>query len=189
MGELRIFNPHGSVDRVFLSTKENSPAIFFTLVAKTKTGAAFGEKTKGDINKNTALYGSMPVSGLSVDQGVDHTISKTLGNDFLVSEFGDIPVQIGMSGVNFFGSCIDLDWGMQNNQALDFYEKYKLSAAPDARLELSLTGSKTQSGIFTCVLTKMRAVGPAVEKAGSVPLYTYNLTLIGVRNKTKRAKK
>lgn len=185
--ELHIFNPHGSVDRVFFTT-DKEPAIFFTLGVKATTGQPFdSKKTDGSpVNADTVLFGSMPVSGLSVDQGVDHTLSKTLGNDFLVSEFGDVPVQIGLNGVNFFGKACKDDWGKQNEQALDFYEKYKLSSAPGIRLGLSLTQGRTQAGLFTCVLTKMRAVGPAIEKAGSIPLYTYNLTLIGVRSKGKK---
>ena len=184
--ELHIFNPYGSVDRVFLTT-DKEPAIFFTLGVKAITGQPFSvKKTCSIVNDKTVLFGSMPVSGLSVDQGVDHTLSKTLGNDFLVSEFGDVPVQIGLNGVNFFGKACKDDWGKQNEQALDFYEKYKLSSAPGIRLGLSLTQGRTQAGLFTCVLTKMRAVGPAIEKAGSIPLYTYNLTLIGVRSKGKK---
>lgn len=184
MGELQIFNPHGAVDRVFLDTGKDVP-IFFTLVAKTETGQPFGSTTASGINKNTILYGSMPVTGLSVDQGVDHTIAKTLGDDFLVSEFGNSPVLITLNGVNFFGPVCDSkdDWGTQNQQALDFYEKYKLSSSPTTRLALSVTEGRTQAGQFTCVLTKMRVVGPVVEKVGSIPMYTYNLTLIGVRSK------
>ena len=183
MSELHIFNPNGAVDRVFIATEKDVP-IYFTLVAKQKTGEPFGTSTTGTVNKGSILYGSMPVAGLSVDQGVDHTIAKTLGDDFLVSEFGNTPVQVSLNGVNFFGPvCGDDDWGTQNKQALDFYEKYKLSSNPDIRLALSITEGRTHAGQFTCVLTKMRVVGPAVEKSGTIPLYTYNLTLIGVRSK------
>ena len=184
MSEIHIFNPNGAVDRVFLATDQDVP-IFFTLVAKQKTGEPFGTTTTGNVNKGSILYGGMPVAGLAVDQGVDHTVAKTLGDDFLVSEFGNTPVQISLNGVNFFGPVCDNtdDWGKQNQQALDFYEKYKLSSNPDIRLALSITEGRTQAGQFTCVLTKMRVVGPAVEKSGTIPLYTYNLTLIGVRSK------
>ena len=182
MSELHIFNPNGAVDRVFIATEKDVP-IYFTLVAKQKTGEPFGTTTTGTVNKGSILYGSMPVAGLSVDQGVDHTIAKTLGDEFLVSEFGNRPVQVSLNGVNFFGPvCGDDDWGTQNKQALDFYEKYKLSSNPDIRLALSITEGRTQAGQFTCVLTKLRVVGPAVEKSGTIPLYTYNLTLIGVRS-------
>jgi hypothetical protein len=152
------------------------------VLGATKKPAANVNTANSATPNDSILYGSMPVSGLTVDQGVDHAISKTLNKDFLITEFGDKPVQIVMNGVNFFGpACAGSDWGTNDKQALDFYETYKLSSDKDQRLHLSITGSKTKNGSFSCVLVNMKVNGPALDRQGTVPLYSYNMTLIGVR--------
>lgn len=172
---LQIFNPHGGVDFVPMP---DGAKIFFTLTEpiEPSPNPETPSKSKGP----NALFASMPVSGLSIDQAVDMNITKTLNKDFMVSEFGDTPVQISMNGVNFYGDTCGI-YGKENEQVLDFYEKYKLSNNPKARLCLSMTDEKTSNGNFICVLIKMRTIGPASDKNGTVPLYSYNLTLIGVR--------
>lgn len=181
---MHIFNTNGSVSVVQVPSDENAKA-FFSLTKNAEVGKGFSE-TKPATGKQTeteALYGNLPVSGLTIDQAVDHSIAKTLNKDFVISEFGDTPVQIVMNGVSFYGECTGSTdgWGNNNEQIMDFYEKNKLSKDPKARLKLSITPGKTESGTFTCVLIKMRAVGPLLDKNGSVPVYSYNITLIGVK--------
>lgn len=183
---MHIFNTNGSVSVVSVAGGENAK-IFFSLTKNAETGQSYTDKTttpgQGKQTEKEALYGNLPVSGLTIDQAVDHSIAKTLNKDFVISEFGDTPVQIGLNGVSFYGDCDGGTdgWGNDKEQILDFYEKNKLSANPKARLKLSITPGKTESGTFVCVLTKMRAVGPLLDKSGSVPVYSYNITLIGVK--------
>jgi hypothetical protein len=176
-----IFGHAGSVETVPIVGTTVTPTAFFTLGATKKPAANVNSPNTGSAT-NSILFGSMPVSGLSVDQGVDHSISKTLNKDFLITEFGDKPVQITMNGVNFFGpECSGDDWGTSDKQALDFYEMYKLSSDPQQRLHLSITDAKTKNGSFSCVLVNMKTIGPAMDRQGTVPLYSYNMILIGVR--------
>lgn len=174
---MQIFNPSGSVDVIEINGGTDSVA-FFTLTKSKEASPNPGTPaTKSE--ETDILYGSMPVAGLSIDQAVDFSISKTLNKDFVISEFGDTPVQITMNGVNIYAGCSNIvEFG---KQVLDFYEKNKLSTDPNIRLFLTITGNSTDKGSFTCVLTKMRVIGPAMEKSGSVPVYSYNMTLIGVR--------
>jgi len=174
---LRIFDHAGSVELVPIYG--GTPTAFFVL-GEAQIPAENVDTPVKDVKKNI-MYGNMPASGLTVDQGVDHSITKTLSKDFLISEWGDVPVQITMNGVSFYGTACGTDWGKANEQALDFYENYKLSAHPEKRLHLTITEGKSNSNSFICVLTKMRAVGPALDKQGTVPLYSYNMSLIGVR--------
>ena len=176
---MHIFDIHGSVSQITVAGESEAKA-FFSL---TKNLASKGPNDPPDETQPQAMFGNLPVSGLTIDQGVDHNIYKTLNRDFVISEFGDTPVQIVMNGVSFYGDCKDGDdgWGNNKEQIMDFYEQNKLSKDPKARFTLSITPGKTDSGTFTCVITKMRAIGPAMDKQGSVPLYSYNITLIGVR--------
>ena len=179
-----IFNIHGSVSSVEIQgDPDDAPKAFFSLTKNMEKQDSYQDPDADSEQPKQALFGNLPVSGLTVDQAVDHTISKTLNRDFVISEFGDTPVQIVMNGVSFYGDCEGAadGWGNTNEQIMDFYEKNKLSKDPSARFTLSITPGQTECGTFTCVLIKMKAIGPAMERQGTVPVYSYNITLIGVR--------
>ena len=132
-----------------------------------------------------SLYAHMPVTGVHISQGVDMTIAKTLSDDFLVSAFGDMPVRIILSGVNFYGGGTDCRAGfstIQKQQVLDFYEENKLSASSRNRVDLSITpASAPKSGTFRCALIGMETMNPLNEQEAVIPAYSYKLQLIGVR--------
>ena len=177
---MHIFNIHGDVSVVPVSGDEEAK-VFFSLTKNLEKTPGYKPPSGKTSTASQALYGNLPVTGLTIDQGVDHTVAKTLNKDFVISEFGDTPVQIVMNGVSFYGDCQGGDWGESNKQIMDFYEKNKLSKDPKARFMLSITPGKTECGTFTCVLIRMKAIGPAMDKQGTVPMYSYNISLIGVR--------
>lgn len=134
-------------------------------------------------NDGSALYAHMPTTGVKIAQGVDMSIAKTLNLDFVISEFGDVPVQIVLSGINFYGDVTCQGLGkVQHKQIMDFYEANKLSTNVNNRIDISITpAASPNSGSFRCALIKMVTATPAREGQGLVPAYTYEMNLIGVR--------
>ena len=132
-----------------------------------------------------SLYAHMPVTGVHISQGVDMTIAKTLSDDFLVSAFGDMPVRIILTGVNFYGgdlNCRDGISSLQKQQVLDFYEANKLSRSSRNRVDIAITPSSApKSGTFRCALIGMETMNPLSEQEAMIPAYSYKLQLVGVR--------
>lgn len=174
--KIPIFNETGSFSVADIAGSTSS-YVTITPVALGKTS----KKGTAQSLKIDKLYATMPVTGVVVQQGVDMSISKTLNSDFLVSEFGDHPVQITLAGINFFGMC---NGGAkeQHKQIMDFYEKWKLSSNIYNRVDVSITPSASpNSGAFRCVLMKMRTTAPGMDGQGLAAAYKYEMNLIGVR--------
>ena len=188
-----VFDQSGGIS---IQKFKNDNSAFLTMTPVTTThyygddddvswepSAVFGSPVIGLGNKSTALYAHMPITGVNIVQGVDMSIAKTLNMDFVVSEFGDVPVQITLSGVNFYGNVTCRGIGnTQSKQVLDFYEANKLSTDINNRIDLSITpAASPSSGAFRCILVKMKSTTPLRGGQGVVPAYTYELSLIGVR--------
>lgn len=189
--KLQVFDPAGGVSFQSIPVK-NSAFISITPVKasryynESKNDSLFSDGSSnvtGRGNNGTALYAHMPITGVHIAQGVDMSIAKTLNADFVVSEFGDVPVQITLAGVNFYGDITCGGIGsLQHKQVMDFYEANKLSTNVNNRIDLSITpAASPNSGTFRCVLCKMRTSTPIKDGQGTVPAYTYELSLIGVR--------
>lgn len=152
-----------------------------TVASSFKAVAGFNMIGRG--NGSSALYANMPITGVNITQGVDMSIAKTLNADFVVSEFGDSPVQISLSGINFYGniSCNGIGL-LQNKQVMDFYEANKLSTDIGNRLDISITpAASPRSGTFRCILVKMKSTTPISQQQAVTPAYSYEMSLIGVR--------
>ena len=191
-GSLRIFKQTGIG---FAAIPSDSEPVQFLSITPRLVSAPYadsddtGTSSSSDMT-DTALFAYMPVTGMTIDQGVDASITKTLNDDFLVTAFGDVPVQIVLNGINFFdleNDCImkneDIN-KLRQKQIMAFYERWKLSANIRNRLDISIVPANkgVDSGnTFVCALIKMRASAPIIDKSGSVPAYRYNMTLIGVR--------
>ena len=119
----------------------------------------------------TVLDASAPVTGVSIEQHVDASVTKSLASDFLVSAFGDRPVSINISGMCLLG-CSN-----SNSSLIDFYKRNKLSADPRARVKVGISiNGKTQT--FVCVLVSMTITGTAkLNEAGAC---SYSLSMLGV---------
>lgn len=192
-GKFSIFDPSGGIS---IQTLKNNNTAFLTMTPVTTThyygddddvswepSAVFGSPVIALGNKSTALYAHMPLTGVNIVQGVDMSIAKTLNMDFVVSEFGDIPVQITLSGVDFYGNVTCRGIGnTQSKQVMDFYEANKLSSGINNRIDISITpAASPSSGAFRCILIKMKSTTPIRSGQSIVPAYTYELSLIGVR--------
>ena len=197
MARLQIFNMAGGVSFQTIPT-QNSAFITITPVKASRyysddqsawdPSTVFGSQvldlTKTGIgNSSSALYAHMPITNIKISQGVDMSIAKTLNMDFVITEFGDVPVQIVLSGVNFYGDVTCRGIGkVQDKQVMDFYEANKLSTNVNNRIDISITpAASPNSGTFRCALVKMTNTTPVKAGQGVVPAYTYEMSMIGVR--------
>ena len=180
---IQIFPETGGIS--FADVKDSNIAyVTITPVlmkSSSKSIKARATGSSGNSKNTSALFANMPITGVVINQGVDMSISKTLNSDFLVSEFGDHPVQITLAGIDFYGTC---EGGRQeqHKQIMDFYEQNKLSTNINNRIDISITpASSPNSGAFRCILMKLRTTAPAMEGQGLTPAYRYEMNLIGVR--------
>jgi len=180
---IQIFPEAGGIS--FADVKDSNTA-YVTVTPVLVKSSSKSIKTRatgssGNKKNASALFAHMPITGIVINQGVDMSISKTLNSDFLVSEFGDHPVQITLAGIDFYGTCEGSNQE-QHKQIMDFYEQNKLSANINNRIDISITpASSPNSGAFRCILMKMRTTAPAMEGQGLTPAYRYEMNLIGVR--------
>ena len=56
-------------------------------------------------SEHQAYFGTAPMSGIRISEATDTSISKSLEGSFLVSAFGDIPVQIEINGLQAYWIC------------------------------------------------------------------------------------
>lgn len=134
-----------------------------------------------DVSLSTVLNGRAPATGITIDQAVDYSISKSLKQDFIVDTFGDSPVKITLEGIEFLTSTCGENQDETIQQTIEtFYDNNKLSADRTKRVLLGLSTNPERGSAFTCVLTGMRSV---IDREGADKMYVkYSLTLIGVRN-------
>ena len=132
-----------------------------------------------DETMKDVLLGCAPATGITIDQTVDYSISKSLQRDFIVDTFGDSPTKITLDGVEFLTTSCGEKAKTDTKTIEKFYDENKLSSDNTKRVQLGLS-THGPAAAFTCVLVSMRStVGQAEAKNMSIK---YSLTLIGVRN-------
>lgn len=167
-----FFGPLGDINTYTYPGSEGRA--FFTMAPVNEKGT----------NKSY-LTGAMPVTGIQISEGVDYSLTKSLSQDFLLSAFGDAPVTIVLRGISFDEVPVCLpttqaaSGNSQQDRAMEFYDKYKLSADISNRVDI---GISTTSISYRCALVNMEAQKSG-EGNGNQNIYNYTLKLIGVRKK------
>lgn len=145
-------------------------------VSKTVLGqrAAFITFTD-DLKK--VITATAPVTGVRVMQRVDFSITKSLSRDFLISAFGDQPVQIVISGMSIYAASCPDD-GDSSNAIPKFYRQNRISTDLDKRVQVGIAGLGSSSQAFNCAVVGLDLESNS-ENAQS-GTNTYTLTLVGV---------
>ena len=164
---VKIFPPMGGVA---VSTLSTNNIAFITL-----------SEAGGD---NIAL-GYAPVTGVSIQQLTDFSVTKSLSRDFLIAAFGDTPVKITLSGVDFFNingcNILDSKTGAgSNDQIMDFYRKNRISTDRTKRFDIAIATSDKNTVGFRCVITGLDAQNKASSDGLNNVMYNYTMFLIGV---------
>jgi len=169
MSYVQIFNQAGAVSLFKLD--ETKPLITIATV----------DVDAGESKPNIFLANA-PKTGISIKRLTDHNVTKSLGGDFLLSTFGDTPVDIQLSGLNIFATKCDLGLGSTDySDIMDFYEKNKVSTNPRKRIDITVSSGNDKPGqVFRCALVMLKAQSANDPEISNL-LYTYSLSLIGVR--------
>ena len=164
MGSVNIFGK-GGVSVYNLA--DSSKALITLAVANT-----------GEANSTPVYLANAPQTGIRIKQLTDHSVNKALGGDFLLNSFGDTPVDIQLSGLNFFAMKCDLGVSQPtDDDILQFYDDNKVSANPGRRLDITINSGKSGK-LFRCALIGMQAQSASDPEFVNI-LYTYTLSLIG----------
>lgn len=167
---LQIFNPIGSTSTSTVATPKDGYVAFITIY-----------DTEGD----KVWLARAPITGVNIKQLADYSVTKALDNDFLVTTFGDTPVQIDLTGMNIYNmnGCNIVDSAASKAQILSYYKKKKISSNLKIRFDISIaTGSGGPSSTFRCVLVALNVKNDASSGAMDTGnrLYSYAMTFIGV---------
>ena len=165
---LTLFKPYGSISRSILVDGANNFNTFITI---------------SSVGGGSILLGAAPVTGVSIQQLTDFSVTKSLDKDFLVATFGDTPVKITLSGISFFNlnGCRLNGSRKSNKQIMDFYRENKLSNRRSKRVDVSIaSGAGETPVVFRCVIVALDTQNQADETGISNMLYSYTMTLIGV---------
>ena len=163
-----IFNPLGGVTQTtFINASQTDFNAFIVI---------------SSVNSNNVLLATAPVTGVTIQQLTDFTVTKSLDRDFLVTTFGDTPTKITLKGMSFFNNTgCALTGDATNRQILDFYRTNKISANPDNRVDVSISkGKRTAPVSFRCVIVGLDAVNQSTGDGISNLAYSYTMQLIGV---------
>ena len=171
MSYVQIFNQAGAVSLMKLD--DTKPLITIATVDVDESS----EKPRPNV-----FIGNAPKTGIVIKRLTDHNVTKSLGGDFLLSTFGDAPVDIQLSGLNIFATKCDLGLGTpEYDDIMDFYEKNKVSTNPKKRIDITVSSGASKPGkVFRCALIRMTAQSANDPEISNL-LYTYSLSLIGVR--------
>ena len=175
-----FMNPLGGISQSIIKSTDN---IAFITITVNSTGSG---KTGTGMSK--VQLAMAPVTGVEIQQMSDYSVTKSLDQDFLISTFGDTPVQITLRGVNFFnlGDCYQ---GKAYKYISDFYDDNKVSSNKNIRFDVAIASAKTKAVAFRCVLVGLNMVNDTNTPAGQI-MYNYTLSFIGVRKSSKnKAKK
>ena len=155
---------------------QNGGLSVYNLNNETKTLIVITEVDE-DSNESKVYLANAPMTGISIKRLTDHTITKSLGGDFLLAAFGDTPDEIRLSGLNFFGiKCPTGASQATYDDIMDFYERNKVSTNPRRRLDITFSSA---TRVFRCALIGMDAKSSGDPEYANV-LYTYTLSLVGV---------
>ena len=164
-----VFNPMGSISQsVFINPSQTKFNAFIVITP---------------INSDDKLLGTAPVTGVTIQQLTDFSITKSLDNDFLVSTFGDTPTKITLKGLSFFNlnGCALEDGDASRQQILDFYKTYRVSTDINNRVDISISkGDRTPPVAFRCVIVGLDTQNQSTGDGISNFMYSYTMQLIGV---------
>jgi len=129
------------------------------------------------------LLATAPVTGVTIQQLTDFSVTKSLDSDFLVATFGDTPTKITLKGMSFFNlnGCMLGGDDVTKQQILDFYKEYKLSSNVHKRVDISISkGARVAPVCFRCVIVGLDAQNQSTNDGLSNFVYNYTMQLIGV---------
>lgn len=145
-------------------------------VSKTSLGQRTAFITFTD-NLKKVITATAPVTGVRVMQRVDFSVTKSLSKDFLISAFGDQPVQIVISGLSIYAaSCPDDN--DPTNAIPKFYRENRISTDLNKRVQIGIAGLGSSNQAFNCAVVGLDLEANS-ENAQS-GTNTYTLTLVGV---------
>lgn len=135
------------------------------------TGGAFSYVSLVGLNAKDILLGQAPIQGISISQGVDYSIAKTLAGNFSLLTFQDHPVIIKISGFQCPASTCDPK--IQKNQAGELFKTYK--ASNNSATPLTVTIANTA---YKAYLISVQLTGGQMQIPG---ILSYTLTFFGAR--------
>ena len=166
---MQIFNPMGRVSQsVFINPSQTKFNAFITITP---------------LNSDVRLLGTAPITGVTIQQLTDFSITKSLDNDFLVATFGDTPTKITLKGLSFFNlnGCALSDGDASQQQILDFYKTYRVSTDINNRVDISISkGNRIPPVAFRCVIVGLDSQNQSSGDGLSNFVYNYTMQLIGV---------
>ena len=159
---------------------QNGGMSIYALNDTTKALIVISEVAEDGSSAGNVYLANAPSTGISIKRLTDHTVTKSLGGDFLLASFGDTPEDIRISGLNFFGlKCQQGESQPTYDDIMEFYDANKVSYRPDKRLDITFS---TNNNVFRCALVGLEARSSSDPEYANV-LYTYTLTLVGVKKK------
>lgn len=166
---ISIFKPSGSISRSTLTPSERDK--FQAFITITVAGS------------DTILLGTIPVTGVRINQLTDFSVTKSLDRDFLVSTFGDTPTRIQLDGLSFFNmnGCDLTGSGSDNKQIMNFYRENRLSTDINKRIDISIASGAGEPPVaFRTVIVGLDTINKSNSDGISNIVYNYTMTLIGV---------
>lgn len=126
---------------------------------------------------DTIIQATAPLTGVSIKMATDTSITKALNKDFLISAFGDQPVDITISGMQI--TYIPPDCAIPKDQSvMTFYHENKVSVDATKRIDVSITAGGRTAKVFTCALMNLEI---DADTRGSEHGYClYKVKMLGV---------
>lgn len=107
-----------------------------------------------DSTLSTIIQATAPLTGVSIKMATDTSITKALNKDFLISAFGDQPVDITISGMQI--TYIPTGCTQSADQSvMKFYHENKVSVDATKRIKVSITAGGTSAKVFVCALMNL----------------------------------
>lgn len=126
---------------------------------------------------DTIIQATAPLTGVSIKMATDTSITKALNKDFLISAFGDQPVDITISGMQI--TYIPKDCKQSDNQSvMTFYHTNKVSVNATNRIDVSITAGGNTAKVFTCALLNLDI--EADTKGSEYGYCLYKVKMLGV---------
>ena len=116
-----------------------------------------------------------PVTGITIKQHVDYSLSKTMAGNFNLITFQDTAVEINIQGLTAVSSFVCTGSGKTSGNIksiADFYKQNKASARKSGRITIVLSQGGTYQGVVISLTQRSSNIPGCVE---------YDLTLFGVR--------
>lgn len=181
---MNIFGTYaGTVSSSTIGTPTDATIATVTMAIK-ESGAS------GEDSTVTLITAHAPVLRCRVNESVDYSIGKALSSDFIVTSFGDLPVELSISGMTIMEvscgstSATNPDKGNDNANKTktlklsELWNKYSFSSNPDVRFSI---GISTNSGSFAYKCILLKATLDADEHTIPINGTNYQFVFYGVR--------